>query len=237
MNVGGIDGCKGGWLIARHVKGNYDLELYENFASLIAQNNHLERILIDIPIGLSSINFNRTIDSKMRRELRNRHSTVFNAPCRPAVYEPDACRAKMLNIQIENKSLSVQSLLIRDKIKEVDEYLCENKNKNRIVESHPELCFKYLNNSIVQSKKANATGIHERLEIFRTYDPALVELYDSAQKEIKRKYAKRDDIVDALCLCLVNKLGGKNELYYLEDNNRIDEKGIKIRIAYFQQST
>jgi 8-oxo-dGTP diphosphatase len=234
MNIGGVDGCKGGWLMARYVNGKYDLERYGDFGGLITENKHLDRILIDIPIGLSSKDYSRTIDARIRSELRNRHSTVFNAPCRLAVYESDHEQARKWNIQIENKSLSIQSLLIRGKIKEVDEYLCENRFGIEVVESHPELCFKYLKRTIVQSKKTNPEGITERLAIIEAYEPALVELYEEKQKEIKRKYAKRDDIIDAICLCLVNKLGAEDKLSYLLDKNVVDEKGIKIRIAYYQ---
>ena len=89
---------------------------------LVDKTTCLERILIDIPIGLSSPGFPRTIDSRIRRELADRASTVFNAPCRAAVYEPDDEKAKDLNIKVEGISLSVQSLNIRNKIKEVDEF-------------------------------------------------------------------------------------------------------------------
>jgi 8-oxo-dGTP diphosphatase len=235
MNVGGVDGCKGGWVMARYVNGKYDLEIYGDFDRLITENRHLHRILIDIPVGLSSKHFGRTIDSRIRSELKNRHSTVFNAPCRLAVYESDNEQARKWNRQIENKSLSIQSLSIRGKIKEVDEYLGENRFGIEVIESHPELCFKYLKRAIVQSKKTNTEGIQERLAIIGAYAPALVELYEEKQKAIKRKYAKRDDIIDAICLCLVNKLGAEDKLAYLVDNNVVDEKGIKIRIAYYQK--
>lgn len=235
MKLGGIDGCSAGWIIVRYIDGIYDLEIYNDFKSLILNNKHLDRLLIDIPVGLSSKKFKRTIDSKLRSELKNRSSTVFNAPCRSAVYELDDELARQLNIEIENKSLSIQSLAIRGKIKEVDEYLTKNKSGITIIESHPELCFKYLNRSIVQSKKSTPEGVNERLAIIENYDAKLVELYQRKQNEIKRKHAKRDDILDAICLCLANKLGSEKNLSYLVDENAVDEKGIMIKIGYYQE--
>jgi predicted RNase H-like nuclease len=234
MKLGGIDGCSAGWVIASSLDGKYELEIYDNFKSIISNYGNLDRILIDIPVGLSSKKAGRTIDAKLRQELKNRSSTVFNAPCRSAVYESDDKLARQFNIQTENKSLSIQSLAIRGKIKEVDEYLCENKSDITIIESHPELCFKFLNKSIVQSKKSTPEGVDERLTIIENYDPKLVDLYQRKLKEIKRKHAKKDDIIDAICLCLVNKLGSEENHSYLVDENAVDEKGIMIRIGYYQ---
>lgn len=235
MNLGGIDGCKAGWVLVKYYNGNYELDIHEDFSSLLVKNQELDRVLIDIPIGLSSKSFQRTIESKMRKELENRHSTVFNPPCRLAVYAKSDAKAKEINKQLENKSLSNQSLAIRRKIKEVDEYICGGNSSPEIIESHPELCFKGLNsNKIVQSKKTRTFGIKERLSIIEKYEPNLVKLYGEKAKEIRRKYAKRDDLIDAICLCLVNKLGFPDKLSYLLDKNNTDSEGIKVRIGYYQ---
>jgi len=236
MNTAGIDGCKGGWIIAKNIAGKYSINIHENFATLMADNQHLDRILIDMPIGLSSEKYARTIESKMRAELGNRSSTVFNAPCRLAVYEANNEKAKRLNEAIEKKSLSIQSLNIRAKIKEVDQYLCKKIGPTEIIESHPELCFKYLNQEIVQSKKSKPEGLAERLAIIEKYDPKLIKLYEASEKRFMRKLAQKDDIIDAICLCLVNQLGVDEQLSYLIDENKIDEKGISMKIAYYESS-
>lgn len=234
MNLAGIDGCKAGWLMVRAVDGVYDFKPYETFAHLIIDNQQLDYLLIDIPVGLSSPGFPRTIDATMRKELKGRSSTVFNAPCRLAVYEKDYQKARHLNQQVEGKSLSIQSLAISEKIREVDEYLSSTRNRITVVESHPELCFKYLNRGIVPSKKSTKEGIAERLKIIAKYEPKLVDLYHQALKDTKRKHAKRDDIIDAICLLLVNKLGFEGHFSFLTDKHDVDEQGINIRIAYFQ---
>ncbi len=231
----GVDGCKAGW-IAVFIKGEeYSFGIYKTFSDLMEKNISLKRVLIDIPIGLSSIGFPRTIDAKIRKELGPRGSTVFNAPCRAAVYEPDNERARKKNLQVEGKSLSIQSLNIRNKIKEVDEFFFTKCTSFEIIESHPELCFKYLNKGvIVLSKKSTEAGIDERLNILQSFDSQSFELYNKILSSFKRKDAKKDDIVDAMCLCLVNKLGWLEKLNFLEDLNQVDEKGIQMRIGFYR---
>lgn len=234
MIAGGIDGCKYGWIMATHKAGEYGITIHKSFAALMESNSNLGRVLIDIPVGLSTANYPRTIEKAMRSELGQRSSTVFNAPCRLAVYEKDNEKARLLNQQVENKSLSIQSLQIRNKIREVDEFLSRGKTSAEIIESHPELCFKYLNGGVVLSKKSRPEGIAQRLEILSKYEDGVMEIYDRAVKQYKRKEAKRDDIIDAICLCLVNKLGEGNRLKYLADENSISENGIKIKIGYYK---
>ncbi len=233
MKVAGIDGCKYGWIIIKWVDSRYAYDVYPTFIELMRDNKDLDRILIDIPIGLSSKKHPRTIDKEMRKELQNRRSTVFNAPCRAAVYEKDNEKARQLNIQIEGKSLSIQSLFIREKIREVDQFLVESNSVVELIESHPEICFKHLNQNIVQTKKSKSEGIDERLKIIENYDSQLLDLYKSAIKIFKRSEVKKDDIVDAMVLCLANRLAKGNTLSFLTDSNTIDEEGIKMRVAFY----
>ncbi|MCB9297102.1 MAG: DUF429 domain-containing protein [Lewinellaceae bacterium] len=232
MYLAGIDGCPCGWILVTYQAGEYAVTIHHSFAALMESNSGLDRVLIDIPIGLSTANYPRTIEKAMRRELGPRSSTVFNAPCRLAVYEKDNEQARRLNRQVENKSLSIQSLLIRDKIREVDAWLSRGEAGAEIIESHPELCFKYLNGGVVLSKKSKPEGIEERLHILSRYEDRVREIFDQAVKRFKRKEAKRDDIIDAICLCVVNKLGGADGLKFLADENGVSENGVKIRIGY-----
>lgn len=234
--IAGIDSCRAGWIAIFYKDGIFFFGIYNCFDELMVKNNDLERILIDIPIGLSSKGFPRTIDAKLRKELKGRSSTVFNAPCRAAVYESDDEKAKSLNIKVEGKSLSIQSLNIRHKIRELDEYLTNKGKGIEIIESHPELCFKYLNKgTVVVTRKATEKGIEERLKILNSYEPLVQKLYEQIVLSTKRKDVKSDDIVDAICLCLVNKLGNIKKLSYLKDSNKSDEKGLNFTIAYYKE--
>jgi 8-oxo-dGTP diphosphatase len=235
MIVAGIDGCKKGWIMIKSSNGNYSFGVYKNIFDMVADNEDLDRVLIDMPIGLSSKKNQRTVERKLRIELKNRASTVFNPPCREAVYQKDYDSARLKNIKIEGKSLSIQSYNITNKIKELDVLLAVN-HKFEIIESHPELCFKYLNNGeVVLTKKSKKNGLEERKNILFRYDKKLKYLFNLAENNSLRKDVARDDIADAICLCLVNKLGNKNDLSFIEDDYKVDEKGIKMRIAYYNK--
>lgn len=233
MIIAGVDGCKAGWIMVKHCRADYTFGVYSSISEMFSANSDLQRVLIDIPVGLASKNAKRTIERELRSELKSRHSTVFNPPCREALYAETDSSAKKLNIEVEGKSLSVQSLAIKSKIREVDEFLQENINVE-VIESHPEFCFKYLNNGrVLLSKKRTEAGRKERLSILKNYFSDAEKIYERAANNTLRKSAAKDDIVDAICLCVVNKLSGKNNMNFIRDKNRVDEKGVEMKIGYF----
>ncbi|MBS2097810.1 DUF429 domain-containing protein [Carboxylicivirga linearis] len=233
MNIAGVDGCRYGWIVAYYANNQYQIEIFPSISQMMQNIPPMERILIDMPMGISSPGFPRTIDATLRKHLPQRASTVFNVPCKAAVYEDDFTKAKQLNIAIEGKSLSIQTLNIKHKIKELDEYLALSQHQTIFIESHPELCFKHLNKEILLSKKSTTKGLQERLDVLHQWDNKIIELYDQALYRFKRKDVKPDDIVDALCLCLINKLGAQSKLSFITDENIQSEDGVLYRIAYF----
>ena len=231
--VAGIDSCPAGWLMVKNTGDKFAAQVYETFGEIIYANSNLDRIFIDIPVGLSSKNHIRTLDTTLRAQLKKRGSTVFNAPSRPAVYEEDNNKARRANILIEGKSLSIQSLNIRAKIREVDMFLIDKPNYREIVfESHPEFCFKQLNKSVLLTSKSKEEGIEERLNILKRYNSQLEDLFNNVLKSTKRSRVRKDDILDAMCLCLTNLIAVENGISLLQDENKIDEKGIPLRIAF-----
>ena len=236
MSIAGVDGCKKGWLMVMYSDNNYSFGVYENISELKNANKDLKRILIDIPLGLSSKKVKRTVEKQLRGELKNKSSSVFNPPSREALHEIDYKSAKLKNIEIEGKSLSIQSFNISGKIKELDELLKTNPNVE-LIESHPELCFKYLNNgNVLLSKKSDNNGLNDRKNILFSYDENLKDLYEQIEQNTFRKDVSRDDITDAICLCLVNMLGSENGFNFIYDNKKIDETGIEMKIAYYNKN-
>ena len=235
MIFGGIDGCKAGWLLVTYTANGYEWQVMKTITQLHQLKDQTSRIFIDMPIGLASKGHPRTIESLLRKELGSRRSTVFNAPVKAAVYEKDRQKAKAYNKQIEGKSLSEQSLNIKDKIHEVALFLAQQSTeKLHLIESHPELSFKYLNEgTVLQSKKSTKLGIEERLNLLQKYDPRCELVYHDLLAHTRRKEVKADDIVDAICLCLVNKLNGNASYTSFRDDHREDESGIPIEVAYY----
>jgi len=86
----------------------------------------------------------------------------------------------------------------------------------------------------LQSKKSTSEGIEDRLRLLSSYDQDAFMLYQEILKNTQRKWVKRDDILDALVLCISNELSFLKKTYYFEDENIQDMKGLKIRLAYFK---
>lgn len=232
MIFGGIDGCKAGWLLITYESDNYDWQVVPQINDLTSCLNQKSRVFIDMPVGLASKEYPRTIEQVLRKELENRSSTVFSVPVRAAVYEENRDRAKQLNKEVTGKSLSEQSLNIKDKICEVDLFIRKCTSPIELIESHPELCFKYLNGSVLQTKKSQKAGIEERLSIINRYDPDCAKLFYEILKNTLRKNVKPDDIADALVLCLANRLNSEQQPDFLIDANLHDAFKIPIRIGY-----
>ncbi len=229
--LAGVDGCRAGWIAVFIDSGRFTYGLYPHFKDLLHDNPRLERILIDIPLGLSSPGYPRTVEALLRKELPGRGSTVFNVPCRAAVYEADKAKARAHHIRVEGKSLSEQSLNICGKIRDLDALLPLEKGPV-LLESHPEAGFKSLNeDKVVLTKKNTPEGLAERVALLQAVNPQTQKVFTRMCGTFKKKDVKSDDILDALCLCVINTLSEEKGLRFLEDQNSRDEKGIPIRVA------
>jgi predicted RNase H-like nuclease len=230
----GIDGYIDGWCCCI-IHDGVRIELHKNLTTLFENIGINNLTLIDMPVGLSSKNFERFIDFKLRTYLpKNKKSSVFTAPCREAVFSNDYNSAKKANQIITNRSISIQSWNISKKIKELDRFLIsQKKNKLTIKESHPEFCFVNLNNNnpLIHSKKTNE-GYKERLSILiRNLEGIDVVIKKSIEK-FKKEKVKKDDILDSIVLALTSKYWQKNGSRTITQNPEKDEMGIPFEIYY-----
>ena len=226
----GLDACKMGWCGV----GNYDDELiygcFESLETLLQTYPNLQRLLIDIPIGLSSKNYSRTVDTKARTFLQKRKSSIFSPPCREALEADNYKEALAINTQICEKGISIQAYNIGAKIKAVDDWFAHKPKTLEVYEAHPELCFKTLNqNRDLDFSKHDKAGLQERLEIILKHDEKLETLYNAILKDYKRYQVKPDDILDAMALHLIN--ASPNPLKHIKDNNTTDETGKWVGIV------
>jgi predicted RNase H-like nuclease len=231
MNVIGLDACKMGWCGIGVIDNKLISDCFEDLHDVITKHPNLERILIDIPIGLSSKNFERTIDSQARQLLNKRKSSIFSPSCREALYANNYKEALAINKEICGKGISIQAYNIGPKIKEVDEWLNNKQIPIEVFEAHPELCLKTLNlNTDLESSKHDKAGIEERKNILFKHENRLNEHFERLMKNFKRKEVKPDDILDAMSLFLVNSKS--KTLKYVQDENSVDETGKNVRIVY-----
>ena len=221
----GIDGCRGGWIIAYSDQHSIIVNWIGSLHELKALG--IRSCLIDMPIGLSA---ERHIDQDLRQVLKPvRHHSVFSTPVRAAVYSDEYVLAKSINKEATGKSISIQSWNICPKIKEVDLFIQDTSNDFTAIESHPEYCFYRLNqNKHLQHKKSTPAGVDERIKLLHTYKAEYTKAFELALKSFPRKVVKADDILDALCLHLT----GQHELGYIKNEPIKDEKGITMQIAF-----
>ncbi|NGZ77002.1 DUF429 domain-containing protein [Saccharibacillus alkalitolerans] len=218
----GIDGCPGGWAVVSVESAGGDTEVltlntavHPDISSLWAAlepNPALDRMLIDMPIGLAEGADgvrNRAADRHCDRDCRKllpprRKSSVFPVPARQALYADGPSAANLAAI---GRKLSRQSLNILPKIRELDEFVAEALESGLpvpavLAECHPELCFLRLNGGEAPPHgKKEAEGLSERLGILaeagipREQLERLLDLFP-------RKQAARDDLLDAAALAL-----------------------------------
>jgi predicted RNase H-like nuclease len=236
----GIDSCKRagkyqGWAAFWQQTGdNYGFGVYHTITDLMTEHYDADCLLIDIPIGLpetKQIAVARP-DQELRDRLQGKKASVFNTPCRQAVYCPDKQEAKTLNLQFLGKSLSEQSLGFSPKIREVDQFLFTNPQYiGRLRESHPEYNFAVLNHGRpLISKKSEECGMNERKLVLSQY----FRHTEQALQEITSQYPKllTDDFVDAMVLAVIGHMGMQNGFATIPEQPKKDSRGLPMEIVY-----
>ncbi len=231
MNIIGIDASKYGWCGIGMINKKMVWGCFKNMDEIVEKHPDLSRMLIDIPIGLSSKNFLRTVDVKARTYLTQRKSSIFSPPCREALSAGNYQKALAVNKRIEGKGISIQAFNIGGKINEIDTWLDKKQSGFEVFEAHPELCFKSLNaNEDLAFSKHTKDGIYQRQNIIFKHDENLKAVFEDLMSSFKRSQVKPDDILDAMALFLINK--NSRELKIISDDNAIDETGKKVGIVY-----
>lgn len=233
MNFIGIDGCPQGWFaISFDQNGNYDFNVFDHIDSLWQAYQDSSLILIDIPVGLPHWR-SRLCDVEARKRLGRRGASVFPAPSREAIYQPDYESAGKVNQKILGKKLSIQAWNICPKIKQVDQLMCNTEGaQQRIRESHPEICFWALagGRSMSYNKKTEP-GFEERLLQLKKITVLAEELYFKAIEKFKRKDLAKDDILDAIALA-ITAASPSETLGTIPDLPERDLKNLPMEMVY-----
>lgn len=227
----GVDGCRGGWMAFIIENSGHTVKVYNSIEALCKENSDAHLIIVDMPIGLPESIDDIRPDSDARKILKGKASSIFSCPCRQAIYENNYEQANITNRRVLGKGLSKQSFAISPKIKEVDVFLRDNDSfKGRVIESHPEVCFAMLNGNPVLEKKTTQEGVEKRLNLLAKYHEGLHETI--ANKRFKKSVAQTDDIVDAMCMTVVAKLGNYEKLKTIPKKPQEDSKGLLMQMVY-----
>lgn len=217
LKSAGVDGCRGGWIVATRSGARVVRRLGSTITGL-------DHIGIDMPIGLPSAP-GRAADRAARAFLGARRSSVFPAPPRPIVHHTTHAAANASCRAMFGSGLSVQAFNLFDKIREVDlivRALPPDERAQRIVEVHPECSFRAMTGRELAPKRS-AEGADQR----RT---ALLEVFGSLPG-IPRGAAE-DDLLDAFAvLWTVERfIAGTHMSLPPTESVELDEAGIPMRI-------
>lgn len=233
----GVDGCKEGYVAVNITDDSFNIDIFKSIEEICFKYRESKSVIIDMPIGLPENEKDIRPEAYARKILSSRASCVFNVPCRQAVYKNEYHEANEINKRILGKGLSKQSFAIFNKIREIDEFLHKESGfKNKIIEGHPEVCFAMLNynegsNKPIYENKKTKEGIQKRLDLLEKYYDKTREIENMIFSDSKLSKIK-DDVIDALCLAVVGRLGIKNGFKTLPENPMKDDRGIEMQMVY-----
>lgn len=230
--VVGVDGCRGGWVAAALTGDRFDIDVYSTITDVLTAHADAERIFIDMPIGLPESVDDLCPEAQLRSMLCGKASSVFNRPCRQAVYA-NPLEASAINKAVLGKALSAQSIGITPKIRELDEYLkAHPHHRARVYESHPEIVFARLSGAPVLEKKRKKDGEHKRLSILSQFVPSIRAAIEHSG--IKKQQAATGDLIDAACLAVAAQLSLTRPLLSVPERPQTDARGLMMQVVYVE---
>jgi predicted RNase H-like nuclease len=209
--VAGIDGARGGWVVARD---DGRVEVVPTLDDVVAdvRAGALDAVAVDMPIGLPGApGERRACDVAARRLLGPRRSTVFPAP--PRCFLGATAFADV-------RRLSIQAFHLLPRIAELDALL-DPSVQDRLVEAHPELAFARVAGApLTDAKRTPAGGARRAALVGRS--PADVPRLPGARP---------DDVLDALALVRTAQRVAAGSDERLGDGS-VDARGFRMQIAW-----
>ncbi|MDE0231686.1 MAG: DUF429 domain-containing protein [bacterium] len=210
--VGGVDGVRGGWVMAATAvapESSLDILVFQSFSDLWshAKRRDLLAVTVDIPTGLPGRE-GRAADREARGKLkpsekgkRGRTSSVFPAPPLSSLGATTYKKAGELARRSTDKGLTRQAFGLFPKIKEVrsalqpDDFECGA--VPRAAEVHPEVSFRFMAGSPMSFHKSLQAGVAERLSLLECHFPDIV---DAAVRTSRTgpPHPGLDDVLDAV---------------------------------------
>jgi predicted RNase H-like nuclease len=228
--IAGIDGCRGGWIMAlRQLEnGIVTLRLLPRLIELFDQAERPAMVAIDMPIGFAdtAVKGGRNCEQAARKLLPGKSSSVFSIPCRATLAATTYKEALAVNRRGNGIGLSQQAFHLLPKLREL-EALITPQRQRRLVEAHPELAFALMNGGMpVLSRKRTAEGQRERRRMLKRHGITVGTLDDLPGG------VAIDDALDAIALTRTAERLYRNEAVRLPDKRQRDSRGLLMEICY-----
>jgi len=207
--LAGVDGCRGGWIVATERGAIVTPLLTTGIASTIG---------IDMPIGLPS-GHPRVSDREARTYLGPRRSTIFPTPPRACLHTTDYPTALAASRAAMGTGISIQAFHLLAKIRELDALVTALANP--FVEVHPECSFLTMNEHETLPPKKTAAGAARRAELLTGVFGGLPST---------PRGARLDDLHDAYAVLWSTDRYVRGEHITFGDGE-LDSRGLPMRIV------
>ncbi|QOS12006.1 DUF429 family protein [Haloferax gibbonsii] len=250
----GVDWASGAWIAVVYSDENDapEAEVFDTIRDVWSEyGESCRRVVVDVPIGLcESVDADectcreedgeifRACDSLARRAVGDRYRSVFTPPAREsarlaAADEVDYSEVTEKNKELTGKGLTRQAAGIARGIVEVEQLLLNGGDSDKLVEGHPEVCFRAFNGEVLEHGKKTAPGVHERLSAMTNVE----EYCDQHWRHLAESLGTKggtvglDDLLDALVLALT-AFADDAEYKSLPSQPLTDPKGLPMQMVY-----
>ncbi len=201
--------------------------VYPDFATVLRETDHCKMVGVDIPIGLTESG-PRRCDLEARRLLGRKGSAVFPPPIRPMLQARTRAEADAIRRDVEQRGVGYQAFAIVGKVRQVD-LLMTPALQARVVEVHPELCFRQLNGGapVLESKRTDA-GFDLRHNLLEPVLPNFDDLLASRQPS----KAASDDVLDALVAVWTARRVAEDRAEWIPEDPPLDPKGLRMEMWF-----
>ena len=200
--VAGVDGIRTGWIVVLWcgpgtMPAVHRLASLNDAAAVFPQGTAV--VAVDIPIGLLEVarRGGRDCDQAARGYVGPRKASVFSPPALAALMARTHAEACALNRATgpDAPGLSLQAFAILPKIAEAQAALAQcDWLRQRMIEVHPEVCFRTLAKQALAHGKLCRAGREERCMLLA---PAGLAPDAALFAAARRLGAKPDDLIDA----------------------------------------
>ncbi|RTL62029.1 MAG: DUF429 domain-containing protein [Pseudonocardiaceae bacterium] len=220
VEVAGVDGAPGGWVVARVRPGAVRWDVVPDAAAVLDVTAGCAAVGVDIPLGVHATAGRRECDDATARRLGKARSSVFPAPPREVLTAPDHPTACVRARALTGKAISLQTFHIAPRILDWD---AVTDRPAHVVEVHPELSLRTLAPDVAFTSKKTARGAGQRIAALARWLDLAVALADLPMG------ARLDDILDALAAAWSARRWARGEADVLGPEH--DDRGRPMFVA------